>query len=58
MQLLQQMANTMMKMQAQIHQERQEMRQERQEIRQERLEWQQLLPPPPVAPPGPSTGNS
>jgi hypothetical protein len=32
MQLLQQMANTIMEMQAQIHQERQEMCQERQEI--------------------------
>jgi hypothetical protein len=36
MHLLQQVANTMMEMQAQIRQEHQEMRQERQEIRQER----------------------
>jgi hypothetical protein len=44
MQLLQQMANTMTKMQVQI-------RQERQEIHQEQLERQQLPPPPPPAPP-------
>jgi hypothetical protein len=48
MRLLQQMANTMIRMQAQIHQERQEMRQERQEMRQERHE---LPPPPPPSPP-------
>jgi hypothetical protein len=35
MQMLQQMANTMMDMQAQMRQERQEMRQERQEMREE-----------------------
>jgi hypothetical protein len=51
MRLLQQMANTMTEMQAQIRQERQEMRQERQEMRQERQERQQLPPPPPAAPP-------
>jgi hypothetical protein len=58
MQLLQQMANTMIEMQAQLRQERQEMRQERQEMRketrQERLERQQQPPlhsPPPPAPP-------
>jgi hypothetical protein len=44
MRLLQQMANTMIRMQAQIRQERQEMRQEHQEMRQERQE----LPPPPA----------
>jgi hypothetical protein len=38
MQLLQQMANTMIEMQAQIRQDHQEMRQERQEIRQEQQE--------------------
>jgi hypothetical protein len=38
MQLLQQMANTMIEMQAQIRQECQEMRQEHQEMRQE---WQE-----------------
>jgi hypothetical protein len=64
MQLLQQMANTMTKMQSQMRQERQEMHQERQEtrheMRQERQEMrqvrqeqqqQQLPPPPPPAPP-------
>jgi hypothetical protein len=62
MQLLQQMANTMIEMQVQMRQERQEMRQERQEIRQKmsqerqemrqvRQEQQQLPPPPPPAPP-------
>jgi hypothetical protein len=40
MRLLQQMANTMIRMQAQIRQERQEMRQERQEMCQERQERQ------------------
>lgn len=56
MQLLQQMANTMIEM-AQMRQECQEMRQElqemRQELRQERLERQQQqpLPPPLPAPP-------
>jgi hypothetical protein len=49
MRLLQQMANTMIEMQVQIHQERQEMRQERQEMCQERQERQQLPPPPPPA---------
>jgi hypothetical protein len=62
MQLLQQMANTITEVQAQMWQEWQEMRQERQEIRQEMRqerqdmrqqwqEWQQLPPPPPPAPP-------
>ena len=51
MRLLQQMANTMIEMQAQIRQEQQEMRQERQEMRQERQERQQLPHPPPAAPP-------
>jgi hypothetical protein len=57
MQQLQQMANTMMEMQAKMRQERQEMRQERpemrQEMRQERLEWQQQPPVPPPPPPAP-----
>jgi hypothetical protein len=55
MQLLQQMANTMIEMKAQMWQKRREMRQKmRQEMRQERLERQQqppLPPPPPPAPP-------
>jgi hypothetical protein len=58
MQMLQQMANTMTDMQAQMWQERQEMREERQEMReemrQERMERQQqapMLPPPPPVPP-------
>jgi hypothetical protein len=57
MQMLQQMANTMMDMQAQMRQERQEMRQERQgmweEMRQERMVRQELvpMPPPPPVPP-------
>jgi hypothetical protein len=54
MQLLQQMANTIM---AEMRQERQEMRQEwqeiRQELRQERLERQQQPPLPPPPPPAP-----
>jgi hypothetical protein len=45
------MANTMMEMQAQIHQEHQVMRQEHQEIRQELQERQKLPPPQPPAPP-------
>jgi hypothetical protein len=53
MQMLQQIANTMTEMQAQMRQERQEMRQERQEMqeemRQERMVRQQQ-PPPPVPP--------
>jgi hypothetical protein len=53
--LLQQMENTMTKMQAHIHQEHEEMRQERQKIRQEQLERQQLPPPPP--PPAPPRDN-
>jgi hypothetical protein len=51
MRLLQQMANTMTEMQAQIRQECQEMRQECQEMHQERQERQQLPSPPPPAPP-------
>jgi hypothetical protein len=58
MQILQQMANTMTNMQAQMRQERQEMRQERQEtqeeMRQERMVRQQqppMPPPPPLVPP-------
>jgi hypothetical protein len=58
MQLLQQMANTMTEMQAQMRQERQDMRKERQEMReemrQERMVRQQqapLPPPPPLVPP-------
>jgi hypothetical protein len=57
MQMLQQMANTMTKMQAQIRQEHQEMRQERQEMReemcQERMMRQQQAPMPPPPPPVP-----
>ena len=66
MQMLQQMANTMMDMQAQMRQEHQEMRWERQEMREEmRQEWmvrQQQAPmpppPPPPVPPGTSTRSS
>jgi hypothetical protein len=50
MQMLQQIANTMTEMQAQMRQERQEMRQERkemqEEMRQERMVRQQQQPPP------------
>jgi hypothetical protein len=56
-QMLQQMANTMADMQAQMRQERQGMRQERQDIqeemRQERMVRQQEAPLPPPAPPLP-----
>jgi hypothetical protein len=56
-QMLQQMANTMTDMQAQMRQERQEMRQEKQEmqekIRQERMVRQQQTPMPPPPPPVP-----
>jgi hypothetical protein len=65
MQMLQQMANTITDMQAQMQQERQEMRQERQEMReemrQERIVQQQQAPMPPLppaAPPQTSTGSS
>jgi hypothetical protein len=53
MQLMQQMADTMADMHAQMRQERQEMRQEREEMRQERrVQRQQApLPPPPPVPP-------
>jgi hypothetical protein len=58
MQMLQQMANTMTDMEAQMQQECQEMRQEghemREEMRQERMICQQqepLPPPPPPVPP-------
>jgi hypothetical protein len=55
MQMLQQMANTMIDMQAQMRQERQEMCQERQEMRegmrQERMVRQQQAPMPPPPPP-------
>jgi hypothetical protein len=59
MQMMQQMADTMVDMHAQMRQERQEMRQERlemhQEMRQERLERQQQPPlPPPPPPPAPT----
>jgi hypothetical protein len=57
MQMLQQRANTMTDMQAQIRQERQEMRQERlemrEEMRQERMVRQQQAPMPPSPPPVP-----
>jgi hypothetical protein len=57
MQMLQQMANTMMDMQAPMRQERQEMRQERQEMRekmrQERMVRHQQAPMPPPPPPVP-----
>jgi hypothetical protein len=55
MQMLQQMANTVTDMQAQMRQERQEMRQERQEMqeemRQEQMVRQQQAPMPPPPPP-------
>jgi hypothetical protein len=57
MQMLQQMANTITDMQAQMRHERQEMHQERQEMReemrQERMVRQQQapIPPPPPVPP-------
>jgi hypothetical protein len=57
MQMLQQMANTMIDMQAQMRQERQEMHQERQEMkeemRQERMVRQQQAPMPPPPQPLP-----
>jgi hypothetical protein len=49
MRIMQQMADTMADMHAQMRQERQEMRQEREEMRQERR-VQQQQPPPPVPP--------
>jgi hypothetical protein len=55
--MLQQMANTMTEMQAQMRQEHQELRQERQEIRaemrKERMVRQQQPPMPPPPPPSP-----
>jgi hypothetical protein len=53
MQKMQQMADTMADMHAQMRQERQNMRQEREEIRQERRVQQQQAPPPPPPPPLP-----
>jgi acyl carrier protein phosphodiesterase len=54
MQMMQQMADTMADMHAQMRQERQEMHQEREEMHQERRVQQQqapLPPPPPLVPP-------
>jgi hypothetical protein len=54
MRIIQQMADTMVDIHAQMRQERQEMRQEREEMRQERRVQQQqapLQPPPPPLPP-------
>jgi hypothetical protein len=54
MQMMQQMADTMADMHAQMRQERQELRQEREEMRQERRMQQQQAPlpsPPPPLPP-------
>jgi hypothetical protein len=57
MQMMQQMANTIADMHAQMQQERQEMRQERQdmweEMRQQRMGRQQQAPLPPPPPPLP-----
>jgi hypothetical protein len=50
---MQQMADTMADMHAQMRQERQEMRQEREEMRQERRVQQQQAPLPPPTPPVP-----
>jgi hypothetical protein len=56
MRIMQQMADTMVNMHAQMQQELQEMRQEREEMRQERRAQQQQQqaprpPPPPLVPP-------
>jgi hypothetical protein len=53
MRIMQQMADTMMDMYAQMRQERQEMRQEREEMCQERRVQQQQAPLPPPPPPLP-----
>jgi hypothetical protein len=50
---MQQMADTMADMHAQMRQERQEMRQKREEMRQERRGQQQQVPLPPPPPPLP-----
>jgi hypothetical protein len=50
---MQQMANTMVDMHAQMRQERQEMRQEREEMLQERMRQPQQVPLPPPPPPLP-----
>jgi hypothetical protein len=54
---MQQMADTMADMHAQMRQERQEMRQEREEMRQERRAQQQQAPLPPPPPPVPPWGK-
>jgi hypothetical protein len=53
MRIMQQMADTMVNMHAQMRQERQEMRQEREEMHQERRVQQQQAPLPPSPPPPP-----
>ena len=53
MRIMQQMADTMADMHAQMQQERQDMRQEREEMRQERRVQQQQAPLPPPPPPVP-----